>query len=111
MPTKEPWINPETEDFYPEVTALGEEYGRYQNAVKDVRSQVRAEYANAIRDEISKRTQILESEFAGKIRGAVENGMPGSWIRTAILRTGDWNVWKRWRELAGLDYERKGWSK
>lgn len=103
------WIDPQTEDYRPEVLALGESYGRYQAEVTAIKARVREEFKEAIAQRTAELTRHAEQEFAGQIRDAVEAGMPQSWIRKAVLRTSDWGRWTKWRDLAGLKPERKFW--
>lgn len=68
--------------------------------------EVKEKYAARIREEIQRRTEEAEQDFAAALREAVEEGVPQSLLRSEVLRTNDWRAWTKWRDLAQIEPER-----
>lgn len=92
-------------DYTAAVIRLENSYASMQIARKRVADEVKAEFQRAIRDEVARRQYEIEHEFAKDLRLESERGLPGSVIRSEVLRTQDWNRWKKWRDMADIEPE------
>lgn len=78
----------------------------YRNRSKDIRSRV-ASLTRQAKDSLARNVEIVrrdaDLQFAALLKQAVDNGVPVTRVRREVLGTNTWSVWKKWRDLAGLE--------
>lgn len=73
-----------------------------------VRAQVKAEFEAKIRVEVKKRVAEAEAEFARNLADAKERyGLTVTAIQDEVLGSRTWSRWEKWRDLMGIEPERK----
>lgn len=93
-------------DYSAEILALQKSRLQMQSDKKLVEIEVKQKYAERIRDEIRRRTEAIELEFAHDLAEAHARGVPQSLIRSDVLRTNVWSRWTYWRDLAQIQPDR-----
>jgi hypothetical protein len=93
-------------DYSTEILALQKARLQMQSDKKLVEIEVKQKYAERIRDEIKRRTEAIELEFAHDLAEAHARGVPQSLIRSDVLRTNVWSRWTYWRDLAQIQPDR-----
>lgn len=88
------------------VIELEEAKSAMITAKKVVKADADREARRVARENVREKVEELEYAFAKRLAAANAQGLPQSVIRKEILRTGDWDTWVKWRDLAQIEPER-----
>lgn len=94
-------------DYTADIAQLESAYRANRVANASIATEVRAKYRTIIADEIRRRKQEVDLEFAHLLAVVkARNDMPLGVIQEHILHTKAWDRWVYWRDLAQIDPER-----
>lgn len=74
---------------------------------KMARQEARVKFAAQIEAYAQELIREEEVAFALKLKALQEAGASGADIRREVLRTNDWPTWEKWRDLAGMEDDKK----
>lgn len=94
-------------DYTAEVAELEAAYRANRVANASIATEVRSKYRAIIADEIRRRKQEADVQFAHHMaRVKARTGIPLNVIQDEVLHTRSWDRWTYWRDLAGIEPER-----
>ena len=93
-------------DWTDRIIELEEAKAAMIAAKKAVKAEAERKARAQARREIADRVDEIEHRFARRLAAANADGMPQGLIRKEVLRTGDWNTWVKYRDLAEIEPER-----
>lgn len=94
-------------DYTAEIAELEAAYRANRVANASIATEVRSKYRTIIADEIRRRKQEVDLDFAHTLaRVKARSDMPLGVIQEHILHTKAWDRWVYWRDLANIDPER-----
>lgn len=94
-------------EFDAEIAELEAAYRANRVANASIATEVRSKYRSIIADEIRRRKQEVDLDFAHHLaRVKARSDMPLRVIQDHILHTKSWDRWLYWRDLADIEPER-----
>lgn len=94
-------------DYTAEIAELEAAYRANRVANASIATEVRSKYRTIIADEIRRRKQEVDLDFAHTLaRVKARTDMPLGVIQEHILHTKAWDRWVYWRDLANIEPER-----
>ena len=94
-------------DYTAEIIALQAARTALQVSEKTIAAEVKARYRDIARAEIESRITDNRIDFSRKLKAAHDAGVPASLLRSEVLRTNTWDRWTYWRDLAGIEPDRR----